>query len=219
MTDVLHDSLKYQMSVCHEDSKTILHVLRDCPQTKPVWSQLGVQLVDHRFWGCGLQDWLNWNGSQRGKPSIANLPWCTLFSFAVWSTWKKRNSIVFRNNSGNPDLPREIVNQVVEFTYCVSSPRLLKHRVVKNICWEKPPEGWMKLNTDGSAIGNPGPTGCGGVIRDKNGHWIAGFSRRIRVATSFTAELWGLRDGLNMACSLNIPSLIVELDAKELWMP
>ena len=105
-------------------------------------------------------------------------------------------------------------NQAEEFTHCVSSPRLLKHWVVKNIHWEKPPKGWMKLNTNGSAIGNSGPAGCGGVIRDKNGHWIAGFSRRIRVATSFTAELWGLRDGLNMTCSLNIPSLIVELDAK-----
>ena len=65
MTDVLRDSLKYQMSICHEDSETILHVLRDCPQTKPVWSQLGVQVADQRIWGCGLQDWLNWNGSQK----------------------------------------------------------------------------------------------------------------------------------------------------------
>ena len=56
---------------------------------------------------------------KRGKPSIANLPWCTLFSFVVWSIWRKRNSIVFRNNSGNPNLPREIVNQAVEFTHCL----------------------------------------------------------------------------------------------------
>ena len=67
---------------------------------------------------------------------------------------------------------------------------------------------------DGSAIGNPGPAGCGGVIRDNNGQWVAGFTRRIRVTTSFAAELWGLRDGLMMSCSLNISSLIVELDAK-----
>ena len=62
-------------------------------------------------------------------------------------------------------------NQAEEFTHCVSSPRLLKHRVVKNIHWEKPPKGWMKLNTDGSAIGNSGPAGCGGVITYKGQEW------------------------------------------------
>ena len=67
----------------------------------------------------------------------------------------------------------------------------------------------MKLNTDGSTIGNPGPAGCEGVKRDNNGHWIAGFTRRIGVATRFIVELWGLRDGLDMAYRLNIPSLIV----------
>ena len=70
------------------------------------------------------------------------------------------------------------------------------------------------MNLDGSTIGNPGPARCGGVIRDNNGHWIVGFTRRIGVTTSCTVELWGLRDGLNMPCSLNISSLIVELDAK-----
>ena len=60
-----------------------------------------------------------------------------------------------------------------------------------------------------SAIAYPGPARCEGVIRDNNGHWIAGFTRRIGVATRFIVELWGLRDGLDMAYRLNIPSLIV----------
>ena len=72
----------------------------------------------------------------------------------------------------------------------------------------------MKLDTDGSFIGNPGMAGCGGVIRDDRGCWIAGFSKRIGITNSLVAELWGLRDGFMLCCSLNISSLVVELDAK-----
>ena len=49
----------------------------------------------------------------------------------------------------------------------------------------EPQVGWKKLNTDGASKGNPGLAGCGGVVRDKNGRWIAGFSRRIGVTSSF----------------------------------
>ena len=41
--------------------------------------------------------------------------------------------------------------------------------VVKQIRWERPSHGWVKLNTDGSSLGNPGPAGGGGVIHDEEG--------------------------------------------------
>ena len=49
--------------------------------------------------------------------------------------------------------------------------------------------GWVKLNTNGSAIGNPSLAGYEGIIRDENGHWVAGFSRKIGITNSFVAEL------------------------------
>ena len=73
--------------------------------------------------------------------------------------------------------------------------------------------GW-KLNTDGSFMGSSGQVGCGGVVRDEHGGWVAGFTRHIGATSSFVAELWGLREGLNLCYSLNRPRLIVELDAK-----
>lgn len=52
------------------------------------------------------------------------------------------------------------------------------------------------------------------MVWDKNGKWLAGFSRRIGITTSFIAELWGLREGLILCCNLNISSLVAELDTK-----
>ena len=46
----------------------------------------------------------------------------------------------------------------------------------------KTPEGWMKLNSDGCAARSSGLAGCGGVVQDRFGDWISGFSRRIFVA-------------------------------------
>ena len=52
------------------------------------------------------------------------------------------------------------------------------------------------------------------MLRDSNGHWVKGYARSIGFTTSVIAELWALRDGLNLALSEGIRSLIVELDAR-----
>lgn len=81
---------------------------------------------------------------------------------------------------------------------------------MKCIRWERPRSGWRKLNTDGSSLGNPGLVGGGGgVIRDEIGNWVAGFSRRIGVTSSFEAELWALRDGLTICVDKNFQAIEV----------
>ena len=50
---------------------------------------------------------------------------------------------------------------------------------MKEVRWEKPPVGWSKMNTDGSVLGSMGIAGCGGIVRNNQGGWVAGFSRRI----------------------------------------
>ena len=70
------------------------------------------------------------------------------------------------------------------------------------------------MNTDGALCTHSSSVGCGGVVRDDRGEWMASFSRRIGAKNSFMAKLWGLRDGLILCCNLHLPSLIIELDAK-----
>ena len=79
--------------------------------------------------------------------------------------------------------------------------------------WEKPLVGWAKLNSDGSALGNPWRTSGGGVIRDHNGKWLKGYTRSLGCTNSCMAELWALRDGLLLARDMGLNSLIIELDA------
>ncbi|KAK9983118.1 hypothetical protein SO802_032643 [Lithocarpus litseifolius] len=88
--------------------------------------------------------------------------------------------------------------------------------ITKHIRWEKPTSGWMKLNTNGSSDDLVGVAGGGGLIRDEQGNWVAGYTRRVGKANSFTAEAWALRDGLVLCCQLNLSSIVVESDAKAL---
>ena len=71
---------------------------------------------------------------------------------------------------------------------------------------------WAKLNSDGSALGNPGRAGGGGVIRDHNGKWLKGYTRSLGCTNSCMAELWALRNGLLLARDMGLNNLIIELD-------
>ena len=69
------------------------------------------------------------------------------------------------------------------------------------------------MNSDGSAINNPGKAGGGGLFCDHEGNWMKGYARGIGHTNSFLAELWALRDGLNIAREMGVSNLIIELDA------
>jgi len=96
-----------------------------------------------------------------------------VFPFTVWLIWKGRNQTIFRGKNTNPKLASEILSQAMEYTHCVSSPRPPSYKNIKRIRWERPLEGWIKLNTDGSSVDNSGLASCGGVVRDENGRWVA----------------------------------------------
>ena len=50
--------------------------------------------------------------------------------------------------------------------------------------------GWLKLNTDGSNVGNLGIASGGGLICNENGDWVMGFARSLGITSGVMAELW-----------------------------
>ncbi|KAF3970649.1 hypothetical protein CMV_005672 [Castanea mollissima] len=113
-----------------------------------------------------LKEWLRSNG--KDSSIRGGLQWRILFPFAVWSIWKSRNQSVFNGKSQNPRLATSIRAQAFEFLCCAASPRQAVCNVIKQIRWERPPNGWKKLNTDGSRMGSNGQAGCGGIVRDEH---------------------------------------------------
>ena len=136
--------------------------------------------------------------------------------FAIWLFWKHKNNIVFQNKPIQCRLRFEVYRTAIEFDYCAKALRGVYQHVIRRVRLEKPDIGWVKLNSDGSSRGNPSVAGSGGLIRNEKGEWICGFARRIRITTSFAAELWGLRDGILQCLNPNLSSVLIELDAKSI---
>lgn len=200
--------------LCKKEPESILHALRDCDLVRVVWNELGALGVDRGFFASNLGDWMMTNGKLDIALNKFSPPWKIIFSFAVWNLWKNRNQAVFKRWPQNSNLVQDIINSAVEFFHCAVSTKHFQPRVTIQVRWERPDQGWMKINTDGSSLGNPGRAGGGGVIRDWTGRWIVGFSRRIGITTSLLAELWAIRDGLMLCIERNFSKVEVELDAK-----
>ena len=101
----------------------------------------------------------------------------------------------------------------MEFYFLASTARQTQARFPQYICWHAPPPPpYITLNTDGSALSNPGIAGVGGILRDHLGHWIADFSLHLGIATNNTAELAAVRQGLDMAWQLGFKFIWLETD-------
>nr|GEY44318.1 ribonuclease H protein [Tanacetum cinerariifolium] len=70
----------------------------------------------------------------------------------------------------------------------------------------------LKLNTDESSKGNPGPSSFGGLIRDGKGRWICGYMGKIKgkTCTAIEAELWSVYKGLCLIKEKNMSNLFIE---------
>lgn len=199
---------------CLKETETITHALRNCDLVRLVWNELGAVCFDRVFFVSDLENWLATNG-KAGKATDENQPpWKIIFSFAVWIIWKNRNQYVFNNKAQNPHIAKDIMSNSVEYYFCAYPKKGKPHMVIKQVHWDKPAVGWMKLNTDGSSLGNPGLAGGGGVIRDWTGRWIVGFSRNIGIASSLMAEPWAIQYGLMPCVERNLDMVEIEMDAK-----
>ena len=62
-----------------------------------------------------------------------------------------------------------------KFYFLVGIAKRTHDRRPQIIRWHVSPNPYIKINIDGSALGNPGITGAGGILRDHLGQWILGF--------------------------------------------
>lgn len=68
----------------------------------------------------------------------------------------QRNNRVFRNRDYPPNLASQIINSALEFVLYVNDVHKGREKTITSIRWERPVEGCLKLNMDGSSLGNPG---------------------------------------------------------------
>ena len=157
---------------------------------------LGNSEFNHLTISLTIRTWLTSNASSWSTHNVKGVPWHILFPFVIWLIWKQQNQVVFSNKRVNPNLVKVISMQAMEYVLCATQPRRNNYMAIRQVRWEKPSLGWVKLNIDRSFDASLGSVGGGGLIRDDRGNWVMGFTRKIENANSFIAEIWALRDGL-----------------------
>ncbi|OMO64495.1 reverse transcriptase [Corchorus capsularis] len=93
-------------------------------------------------------------------------------------------------------VPRGLIATHIIWVIWKTRNRAIFQGSIIPVSWQPPGPGWLKLNTDGSSLGNPGLARAGTVIRDHEGGWVRGSVRQLGICSNYLAELWALRDGL-----------------------
>ena len=88
------------------------------------------------------------NCRDKGIRSSGQVPWNQTFMFAIWMIWKGRNQLVFENKNLKTSLAMDINQRALEYFHCVGKPVVANHKILKQVRWDKPCCGWLKLNTD-----------------------------------------------------------------------
>jgi ribonuclease HI len=136
-----------------------------------------------------------------------------LFLICCWMIWKSRNEESFKNIS------RALWNTLSQITTLLHSTKKAfggsnKISTPRLVSWHPPPENVIKINVDGSSIGNPGPSGFGGLLRNTFGGWITGFARSCGFTSNINAELQAISHGLDIAWNHGFRNVICESDSQ-----
>ncbi|CAL1392202.1 unnamed protein product [Linum trigynum] len=205
---------------CEGISETIVHCLRDCRKAKAVWNKILDANRRAAFFNAGHQDWMKSNildvstGNWMGE-------WGSFYSLVIWYLWKCRNDGIFKGiKLSSSTLHHYVTAKANDWarTWIDARKSLAMveggNRTEALIGWKKPPIGWHKMNTDGANQSNMGMATAGGVLRDHNGTWLAGFCSKIGTGTALLAELWGVLQGLELAWKKGSRFLVLETDSQ-----
>ncbi|XP_057786898.1 uncharacterized protein LOC131004240 [Salvia miltiorrhiza] len=219
-------------TLCLEREETISHVLWNCSKVKPIWQEflswfdktsLGDCLDIHSFlvkaWTTDL------------SPQILSF-WKARMISIIWKIWECRNSMVFDDvtfdsrrilvfvksyfkeldynfkNLGN--ISNTWQDYLITRSIEVGSRSAPPPRMVEVHWW---PPAWMKVNTDGSALGAPGIIAAGGVFRDHHAVVRGCYHINGGIGFSFEAELLAVITAINLAHDRKWHYLWIESDS------
>ncbi|KAK4258521.1 hypothetical protein QN277_004963 [Acacia crassicarpa] len=204
---------------CNQALEDSLHVLRDCIYAKRLWLKLIPRRYVHQFFSSQMEDWLSMNFTGKFCTDLGN-DWALIFGVSIWKLWSWRNAAIFDSSFSKPRDPHSVIlHSWRRYTgFRISPTSCFLSSTIPDVvqCWQPPHEGWVKLNVDGAMVPSTSKAGCGGVLRDYRGEWIAGFSKELGMCNARSAEEWAVLEGLMLASDLGFRQVVVESDALEL---
>ena len=192
--------------VCHQSMETLEHLFCNCSVARDIFSQPPFNVSSTPLtW----KDWLLARATSMQPDMFAKL------LVTLWNLWKNRNNALWRNQRQNSiQLVSSAMAWYEDYTkFNSSSPKEEPVRSNRRQVWSTPDTGTLKLNVDGSFVAPGVYGGAGGVLRDDQGQFIAGFAHRLDfIFSALHAELLAMRYGLDLLHTMGISKAIIESD-------
>lgn len=123
----------------------------------------------------------------------------SMFGIISWLIWKNRNETIFLHTHRSAG---EIISTAMAWTKSLQAFGMSHKWSPKDISrnwWQKPSEGWIKVNVDGSLSCDRLTASIGGLGRDSSGRWLFGFQQRICASDILQIEATALLMGMQLA--------------------
>ncbi|KAA3453503.1 reverse transcriptase [Gossypium australe] len=179
---------------CDHNLEDIMHVLCDCLMAKEAWMLVVPPEKQSRFFFDPLQTWLTTNLSCHLKLQDKGINWSCLFRIMAWRIWKNMNLFIFQNIHGTSfELVKASLSWAQNFESIIIKPKVV---VIFSGAQQHCFENWIHLSSDGAVARMFGNAAAGGVVRDRDGNWILGYTHYMGSCSPLEAELWSILDGV-----------------------
>ncbi|XP_057808539.1 uncharacterized protein LOC131023020 [Salvia miltiorrhiza] len=219
---------------CQRDAETPDHIFWNCDSVRPSWHTFCIWFgFPEALSSADINSFLVLAWDRKMSTQVSKY-WKAGIIAMIWAIWNQRNKCIFDNYKF---CQRRLLHLVrVAFMEMEMNFKKLGHMdnswedymVLRNIgikgraappptfisvSWWPPTAPWMKVNTDGSALGAPGALSYGGVFRDHWG-WVRGcFHYKHSMGYAFEAELLAVITAFRIARARNWNNLWIESDS------
>jgi ribonuclease HI len=209
--------------LCGLAAETSFHATVECPQA----FNLRQAMRDH--WKLPDEEWFRYTGPDW---LLLLLDRCSfkqrdLTKLILWRAWTVHNNITHQSGSSIlSDSVYLLLNLVASCDQVKTKEAVISRKGKEpcsspdnrggtgdELCWKPPPEGWAKINFDGSFVENNGDAGAGVIARNHHGDVIFTAWRSIpNCSSAVEAEARACLEGIKLAVQWIRGPVLLETD-------
>ncbi|WCJ36046.1 hypothetical protein M5689_017268 [Euphorbia peplus] len=216
---------------CLQHGETMEHIFVHCIFASNIWRAVG-GLFGATINTTGTIFSLIEDALQRTFSKQVALLWLAAILQGLWLIWHSRNLAIFEDT---PPIFFNLLRQLWAFLCEIDksnsssssnalqdfhvlhqlgiSARPCRAPKIIGVRWKPPTSGWLKINTDGSALGAPGRAGSGGIFRTARGFSKGCFAFSINCSYAHLAELRAAIHAISVAWERGWHNIWLECDS------
>ncbi|OMO94054.1 reverse transcriptase [Corchorus capsularis] len=204
--------------LCGQEVETIEHMILTCEWTRKVWWEgcFGLKICKDRIRTMDqwiLEVFLEVNNSHGDVDIIKST-----IAYTCWIIWNLRCQAIIEHKSLESVKAIQWISSAVKEYYMVCTGKKKSDRdVASEVFWEKPQDGWCKINCDGAYCHQSKQAGIGVVVRDAEGHLLHGLGKQVKGDSALMIEAIAVKTGLKLAKEMRLSNIIVEMDSEVLY--